>query len=660
MSTSRFALTITAILCAASVAAPRVARAALPPLIARDVIFGNPERVAPQLSPDGKRLAYIAPRGGVLNVWVRTIGKSDDRPVTNERARPVGQFFWAENATQLIYAQDKGGDENYHLFRVDLKTNAEKDLTPYPKIRAGVIGVEPAFPNTILVQMNNRDPRLMDAHRVNLQTGKLTLAAQNPGAIVGWVADAKLQVRAAVAVRPDGGTETLVRATEKSPWRTLISFPFGEQGGPAGFTADGKALYIESDKDVNTQRLYRMDIATGKMELLHAREDVDLSSLIMHPTRHTVQAVGYNRARQEWVALDPAVKADFAALRKAMRGDFSIVGRDNADTTWLVSERRDDGPIIYYTYKRATRTATRLFSARPKLEGLKLARMQPVDIKSRDGLVLPSYLSLPVGVPAKNLPLVLNVHGGPWARDTWGYNGEVQWLCNRGYGVLQVNFRGSTGFGKKFLNAANREWAGKMHDDLVDAVRWAINKGYADPRRVAIYGGSYGGYATLVGLTFTPDLFACGIDVVGPSSILTLLASIPPYWAPVKSQFIQRVGDPEKDKAFLESRSPLFKADRIKKPLLIAQGANDPRVKQAEAEQIVRAMRKNNQPVTYLLFPDEGHGFARPENRLKFYAAAEKFLAVHLGGRFEPAKPGEEPPIVPPGQEGRAALSPAN
>jgi dipeptidyl aminopeptidase/acylaminoacyl peptidase len=334
--------------------------------------------------------------------------------------------------------------------------------------------------------------------------------------------------------------------------------------------------------------------------------------------------------------LDRSIAEDFAAIAKVRRGEFSVVDRDLADRSWLVEYNTDDGPIYYYTYDRASKKSQLLFSSRPQLENLSLAQMQPISYQSRDRLTIHGYLTTPVGIPAKNLPTVLLVHGGPWARDTWGYDSMVQWLANRGYAVLQVNFRGSSGYGKKFLNAGNREWAGKMHDDLIDGVNWIVKQGIADPKKVAIVGGSYGGYATLVGLTFTPNVFAAGVDIVGPSNLITLIESIPPYWTPMMAMFRYRVGDPEKDAEFLKSRSPLFFADRIKAPLLIGQGANDPRVKQAESEQIVAAMRKANKPVEYILYTDEGHSFARPENRLHFFAKTEEFLGKYLGGRVEP------------------------
>jgi dipeptidyl aminopeptidase/acylaminoacyl peptidase len=357
--------------------------------------------------------------------------------------------------------------------------------------------------------------------------------------------------------------------------------------------------------------------------------------VVVHPETHAVQAAAVQRARTEWIVLDDGVREDFEAIGDLGRGDFSVTSRDRADESWLVAVNSDDGGASFFAYDRRTKEGVHLFDARPELADYPLAKMEPIGFTSRDGLEVEGYLTLPPGAKTEGLPMVLNVHGGPWARDGWGYDPEAQWFANRGYACLQVNFRGSTGYGKDFLNAGNREWGGRMHDDLVDAVRWAVERGVADPERVAIYGGSYGGYAALAGVTFTPDLFRCAVDIVGPSNIITLIESVPPYWKPLIATFTERVGNPKTEADFLKSRSPLFYVDKIKAPLLIAQGANDPRVKQAESEQIVAAMKERGIDHEYLLFEDEGHGFARPENRLKFYAAAEEFLAKHLGGRVE-------------------------
>jgi dipeptidyl aminopeptidase/acylaminoacyl peptidase len=475
-------------------------------------------------------------------------------------------------------------------------------------------------------------------YRLNLKTGDMKLDTKNPGNVVGWVADEKFQIRAATAATADGGYDLMIRESPDNPWKTIRHWGPEDQGSAIGFSEDGKTLYLIANHDANTERLLALDLASGRETVIAEDPTYDVGGALVHPISKKIQAVSFNRDKVEWQVLDPSIKADFAALAKLQKGQFSVMSRDLADQTWLVAYTTDDGPVYYYAYDRASKKGTLLFSNRPSLEGLPLAPMKPISFQSRDGLTIHGYLTTPVGIPARNLPTVLYVHGGPWARDSWGFNPVHQWLQNRGYAVLSVNFRGSTGYGKQFLNAGNREWAGKMHDDLIDAVDWIVKEGIADPKRVAIMGGSYGGYATLVGLTFTPDVFAAGVDLVGPSSISTLLKSIPPYWAPMKAMFQKRVGDLEKEPEFLKERSPLYKVDKIKAPLLIGQGANDPRVKQAESDQIAEALRKAGKPVEYLVYADEGHGFARPENTLHFFGKAEEFLYRHLkGARYEPA-----------------------
>jgi dipeptidyl aminopeptidase/acylaminoacyl peptidase len=629
-----------AAVCAASMVVPALS-AAPPPLIPRELLFGNPERLEPRISPDGRRLAYVAPDEGVLNVWVRTIGKNDDRVVTRDRERGIRIQFWAPDSERLLYIQDKDGDENWHLYGVDLKTLETRDLTPFPGVQARVVAIEPSIPGEILVGINDRNPEVHDVHRLDLKTGKLTLEVRNDQGFAGYLADHALKVRAATRATPEGGVELHVRDTAEAPWRVRASWSREDAltSEPHSFTPDNRGLYVVSSAGTDTSELRELDLA-GQGEKVLARDaEVDVDGVVLHPVKHTVQAVRFNKERVAWTVLDPAVGEDFAAIGRAQRGDFDLIGRDLADATWLVRFITDDGPVRYYSYDRRERRADLLFSARPALEKVTLAQMKPVRLEARDGLPLRGYLTLPPGSEGKGLPLVLLVHGGPWHRDSWGYEPEAQWLANRGYAVLQINFRGSTGYGKAFINAGDREWGGKMQDDLTDAVRWAIQEKLADPGRVAIMGGSYGGYATLAGMAFTPDLFACGVDIVGPSNLLTLLNSIPPYWKPIQSLFHARVGHPQKDAEFLKSRSPLTLAERIEKPLLIGQGANDPRVKKAESLQIVEALKKKNKPVEYVEYADEGHGFARPENRLDFYSKAESFLARHLGGRQEPLEP---------------------
>ncbi|MBD2514018.1 S9 family peptidase [Nostoc sp. FACHB-973] len=609
----------------------------LPPVIPREILFGNPEKASPRLSPDGKYLAYIAPdEKNILQVWLRTVGQEDDQILTADKKRGIRIFFWTYNANQLIYMQDSDGDENFHLYLVNIESKIVRDLTPFQGVKAEVVEIEPKFPDQILVALNLNNPQKFDVYRINLKNGAVEFDTDNPGNIISWTADADFQVRAAIASTPDGGYDLLLRETTDKEWDVLRHWGLEEQGNSVSFSADGKTLYIEGSHDANAQRLLAVDLDTREETAIAQDEQYDVMGIVIQPVTRVIQAVSFYKDKQEWQVIDESIAADFEAITKVRSGEFSLISRDLENKNWLVAYNTDDGPVYYYTYNRDSKTSTFLFSNQPKLEGLQLASMQPISYEARDGLTIHGYLTTPVGIPSHNLPTVLLVHGGPWVRDTWGLDPEAQWLANRGYAVLQVNYRGSTGYGKAFVNAGNREWAGKMHDDLIDGVNWLVEQGISDPQKIAIMGGSYGGYATLVGLTFTPEVFAAGVDIVGPSNLITLIQTIPPYWEPLKAMFYHRVGNLETEEEFLKSRSPLFFADQIQKPLLIGQGANDPRVKQAESDQIVSAMQQANLPVQYVLYPDEGHGFARPENRLHFFAIAEEFLAKYLGGRFEP------------------------
>lgn len=632
-----FGLSLVAIL---ALLAPGALFAELPTLIPRQKLFDNPARLNPRISPDGTRLAWIAPDDkNVQQVFVQTIGKEDAKKITADKKRGIRQYFWAWNNEDLIYFQDNDGDENFHLYAANLKSGETRDLTPILAVRAFPVSLEPKFPDQMLVALNRRDKSLFDVWRVDLKTGALSLAAENPGGIGDWTVDAGMKVRGVVYNRPEGGAEFRVRDSESVPWRTIVSWGVADQFQPLDFAEDGKSVYALTNIGADTSGLYAVDVATGKLTRLASDPGVDINDVVIHPVTRKVQAVAVNRDRTRWQVLDASVAKDFEGVAKVAPGDVDVLNRDLADKTWLVVISADSAPARYYSWDRMAQKATFLFDARPDLQQYTLAAMKPVEIRSRDGKMLPSYLTLPVGVPSKNLPMVLFVHGGPWARDFWGYNGVTQWLANRGYAVLQVNYRGSDGFGKTFKNAAMKEFAGKMHDDLVDAVNWAIKEGIADPRKIAIMGGSYGGYATLVGVTMTPDLFACGVDIVGPSNLVSLVESFPPYWGPYLSNtWYPFVGNPKdpKERADMEARSPLFKADKIRVPMLIGQGANDPRVTQKESEQIVAAIEKNKGHATYVLYSDEGHGFARPENRLDFNARSEEFLGQCLGGRVEP------------------------
>ncbi len=607
------------------------------PIIPRDVLFGNPAKASPQISPDGTKMAYLAPDAGVLNIWVGSVGKDDYRPVTRDRDRGIRVYFWAHDGKHIIYLQDVGGDENWRLFSVDLATGSEADLTPFEGVQVQVVHRDKHHPNDLIIAMNKEDATVHDAYHLDLTSGELMLAAKNPGNVITWVIDADLAVRGAMAATDDGGFDLLVRDTMAADWRTLVSWNADDAlaSGPVGFTRSGTSMYLLDSRAVDVAPLVRIDIVSGDVEVLASDEQFDVGDVLVHPDTYEVQMVSFVRSRVEHHVLDSSIEEDVEAIKRLNLGDFAIYSRTHDDNTWLVGFNEDSRPFSYYVFDRATRTGKFLFYARPELADYTLARMEPISLQSRDGYTIRGYLHVPVGSAPKSLPTVLLVHGGPWHRDVWGYDPEAQWLANRGYAVLQVNFRGSTGFGKEFLNAGNREWGGKMHDDLVDAVRWIIGQGIADPNRIGVYGGSYGGYAALVSATFTPDLFACAVDIVGPSNLLTFIETIPPYWSAYKAMLHKRVGDPATEEEFLRSRSPLFHTDNIKIPMLIAQGANDPRVKQSESEQIVAVMEEKGIDHDYMLFPDEGHGFAKPQNRIKFYAAAERFLALHLGGRVE-------------------------
>jgi len=611
-------------------------------LIPRQVLFGNPERVSPRISPDGSQLAWIAPHENVLNVWIAPVNSDAgviwDKAeiVTDDADRGIRMFAWAHDGRHLLYLQDTGGDENWRLHDVDLQTMQRRDLTPFEGVQTQLVAMERKFPTEILLGLNHDNPELHDVYRLDLVSGELAKEVENPG-FVGWLADAQMVVRAGFAPHPDGSLTLRVRDDADGDWRDLLTIPADDalSSEPVCFSEDGISLLMTSSVDAEAGRLVRVHIATGQVTVLAEDPQADVSDVRVHPDTREPQIVTFLKDRSEYLVLDPSVAADFEAVRALHPGDPAIVDADDDDTTWLVAFINDAGPATYFSFDRASRQGRFLFEQRPALSRFELASMEPFSFTARDGLTIHGYATFPVGVPRSGLPTVLDVHGGPWARDIWGFVPEAQWFANRGYLCLQVNYRGSTGYGKAFVNAGDREWGAKMQDDLTDAVAFAVAQGWTEPSRVAICGGSYGGYAALAGATFTPDLYCCAIDIVGPSNLKTLIETVPPYWAPIIAQFHRRVGNPEVDADFLWSRSPLSRADSIRIPLLIAQGANDPRVKQAESEQIVAALKQAGVEHEYMLFPDEGHGFAKPENRLRFYAAAERFLARYLGGRAE-------------------------
>ncbi|MEW4448591.1 S9 family peptidase [Qipengyuania sp. JC766] len=617
------------------------------PLIPRDALFGNPTRAAGRISPDGNWLSWLAPRDGVLNVWLAPADDPDAaRPMTSATDRPIQSYFWAPDSKSLLYIQDKGGDENFLLYGVDIASGAETDLTPFENTRVQMVGTSETVRDKVLVGLNNRDPRFHDVHLLDLNTGELSLVQQNDG-FAGFMADDNLDLRMAIRPNTAGGMDYFPIVDGQIAQEPSDSTGLADSltTSPAGFTTDGKTMYWIDSRDRNTAALYAEDVATGQRTLIAENEKADIGGAMTDPKTGEIEAYSFTYLTTEWTALDPDVKASLDFLDSRLDGEFGVSSRTEQDDKWIVWNDPLVTPTKTYLYDRTAGTLTEFYTSRPELEGAPLQPMQTLEITSRDGLILPSYLTLPPGtdtdadgIPEQAVPMVLMVHGGPWARDGYGFNSSHQWLANRGYAVMSVNFRGSTGFGKDFISAGDLEWGKKMHDDLIDAVDWAIEKGIAPADKVAIMGGSYGGYATLAGLTFTPDKFACGVDIVGPSNLETLLQSIPPYWEPLIAQFHERMGNPntEEGLAMLKERSPLYKAGEITKPLLIGQGANDPRVNQAESDQIVAAMKESDIPVTYVLFPDEGHGFANPANNIAFNAVAENFLATCLGGRAEP------------------------
>lgn len=638
--------------CALALAAMLDAGAAVPArkqensVIPRSTLFGNPVRTQARLSPDGRYITYLAPKDGVLNIWLAPFGQLDAaKAITSVKKRGIPEHDWTPDGKHVIFRQDEGGDENWRLFSVNVETGRQVDLTPLKDVQARVVGTSPDRPNIVLVALNDRLPEWHDLYEVNVTHGERKLVEKNDQEFAGYLEDLQLRPRVALKTLADGGSE-LYRRTDKG-WESFLKISQVDNltTHPIVVEGSGKTALLVSSVDRDKGALVRVDLTTGAQTVVAESNKADISDIWSNPRTREPQAYAVDYLTVEYHPLVPAIGKDIEKLKAAVGPQFTVTGRTLDDDKWVVVVDAPDHATSSYVYDRSSGKVSKLFDQRPELANAPLQPMWPLEIRSRDGLTLVSYLTLPAGSdknkdgrPDRPLPLVLNVHGGPWARDSYSFDPEHQWLANRGYAVLAVNFRGSTGFGKAFVNAGDGEWAHKMHDDLMDAVDWAIREKIAQADKIAIYGGSYGGYAALVGLTFTPDRFACAVDIVGPSNLMTLVNSIPPYWKAFFDDMARRVGDPrtEKGKTLLKDRSPLTYVDRINKPLLIAQGANDPRVKQAESDQIVGAMTSKKLPVTYLVYPDEGHGFARPQNRLAFYAVAESFLSKCLGGGYEP------------------------
>ncbi|GAA5252570.1 S9 family peptidase [Candidatus Rickettsia kedanie] len=613
-------------------------------IIPRKVLFGNPDKARVTLTHDGKYILYVAPKDDVLNIW---LAPSDDiskaEAITHDKGRGIWSYAKAYNNKNILYTQDFNGDENDRIYSYNIETKETKLLTPERGVKAGIAGVSYKKPNEILIYLNERDPEYFDIYKLNLDTLEKELIYKNDR-FTDYVIDENLNLRFGNLLDKDGAVEYYELKDGEPKLYTKISMEDSFNTSILGFDASGEILYMLEGRNRNTSALKAITLATDNEEILAEDPKADIGLFAMHPTKQTPQAVSIYYDRVSYKILDKEIEDDIKYLQALDRGVLIINSRTLDDKTWIVAYMADNAPVKYYKYDRANKKAEFLFTNRKALEQYNLAKMIPVIIKSRDGLDLVSYITFPNDVkldenniPDKKVPLIINVHGGPWVRDSWGYNPEHQWLANRGYAVLSINYRGSTGFGKDFLNAGNLEYAGKMHTDLIDGVNWAIKNNIVDFDKVCIMGGSYGGYATLVGLTMTPDIFACGVDVVGMSNLLTHVQSKAPYMTPLLSIYKTRMGpwDTEEEKEFLRQRSPINFVDNIKKPLFIAQGAHDVRVVQAESEQIVNSMKAKHIPVVYALYKDEGHGFAKPGNRISYYALAEQFLAKILKGRAE-------------------------
>ncbi|HOW59046.1 MAG TPA: S9 family peptidase [Candidatus Omnitrophota bacterium] len=607
-----------------------------PSLIPRKVLFGPDQKNGPQISPDGSLVAYLAPQGGVLNIWLHDRKTKTDRVLTRDKNRGIQSFFWVPGGPSILFLQDQGGNENWHLYRSDVTGGGAKDLTPFDGVQVRVLFVDKHFPDQILILMNREDQSRHDVYRLDLNSGAIELVEKNTGQISKWIVDAAMKVRGAVSARADGGHDVLIRQDERSAWKTLFSWDFEDAmtSDVLGFSRTGNELYLIDSRGSNTARLGVMDLVTGTAKTFFSDPQYDVGGVVVDPDDREIEMVSVYRSRNEWIPLHERVRADLAILKTVDAGDLSFGNRSEDKRYWIVGFNNDVSPLKSYIYDQKSKKAEFLFTQRPALAKYKLAPMKSVEISSRDGLKLQSYLTLPDN-GSKPFPMVLVVHGGPWMRDGWGFSPVSQWLANRGYASLRVNFRGSTGFGKQFVNAGNKEWGRKMQDDLVDAVAWAVQQKIADPKRLGIIGSSYGGYAALAAAAFTPDVFQCAIDLFGPSDLATLIRSMPPYWSVEKANIMRMVGNPDTETAFMKERSPLYHADRIRIPVLVAQGENDSRTPRTESDRIVQALRIRGIPCEYLFFPDEGHGFVKPENRLKLFQTAEAFLARHLGGRFE-------------------------
>lgn len=652
---NKLAIVLTIALCAgllvvASTRAVAESTSGQPPLIDRELFFGDPEIVGAQISPDGQFIGFIKPYKGTRNIWVKRTEESfaTAKPITADTLRPIRSYFWSRDSKYILFVQDKGGDENFNVYAVRPGDNPEvgqdvpaaRNITDLKGVRASIYSVPRTEPDIIYVGLNDRDKAWHDLYKVSISTGDRTLVRQNTERITGWQFDLKDQLRLATRAAENGDTEVL-RVDDKG-FIKVYSCNVFETCGPLHYHKDGQRVYFTTNKGngIDLIRLELFNPTTGKEEPVESDplHRVDFGGADFSEVGDELIATSYEDERERRYWKDKSYEADYKLLQRKIPGkEIDFASRTKDEQIWLILANSDTEPGETYLFDRRTKKLSLQYRVREKLPREALASVKPVRYKSSDGLEVPAYLTLPKGVSPRNLPAIVLPHGGPWARDFWGYNSLAQFLSNRGYAVLQPNFRGSTGYGKKFLDAGNLQWGDKMQDDVTWGAKYLIAQGIADPKRIGIMGGSYGGYATLAGVTFTPDLYAAAVDIVGPSNLITLLQTIPPYWEPIRQLFYKRMGDPNnpEDRSRLERQSPLNAANKIKTPLLVAQGANDPRVNKREADQIVIALRDRGFPVEYIVAPDEGHGFARPVNSMAVFAEAEKFLAKYLGGRYQ-------------------------
>ena len=592
--------------------------------------FRNPERTDYAISPNGKYLSFLAPYKGRLNVFLQEISGGEPQRLTNVTERDIAKYLWGNDRT-ILYIKDNAGDENFHLYSVFTDGSGSKDLTPFDGVRVNIVDELEDYDSEILIELNKRNPEFFDVYRLNFETGEMKVAAENPGNVSGWGTDHKGTIR--IAVTTDGVNNGIMyRDSAEDEFKTIITTNFRQMLSPLFFTFDDKNIYASSNLGRDKAAIVEYDIKNNKeLSVLFEHPEVDVNILKYSKKRKVLTVIPAYTHRIERVILDDEIRRIYEKLEKELAGyEITIVDTDDNEEKYIVAAYNDRTTGSYHIYDKSTDSITKINDVSPWINEEQMSEMKPVTFTSRDGLKLNGYLTLPKGKEPKDLPVVLNPHGGPWARDYWGFNPEVQFLASRGYAVLQINFRGSVGYGREFWESSFKQWGRKMQDDLTDGVKWLEEQGIADPKRVAIYGGSYGGYAVLAGLAFTPDIYACGVDYVGVSNLFTFMKSIPPYWQPFLEMMYEMVGNPETDKQLLEDASPVFHVDKIKAPLFIAQGRMDPRVNVNESDQVVEALKKRGIDVPYMVKDNEGHGFHNEENRFDFYEAMEKFLTKHL------------------------------